>query len=249
MAAKAARSGLEVGDLKGKALVTGAARGIGEAVVRALHRDGWEIFLSYHQSRDAALALVQELGGSAVACDVADPLQVRAMFELAGGVDLLVNNAGVAHHGLLTDTDEESWRQLFSVNTDGVYRCCRCAIPYMVRQKAGCILNISSVWGLRGASCEAAYSASKAALVGLTLALAKELGPSGIRVNGIAPGVIETDMLKPLCAEDRAALAEETPLGRLGRPVDVAELATFLASDRASFITGQIIGVDGGFSL
>ncbi len=235
--------------MKGKALVTGASRGIGAAIARTLCRDGWQLLLNYNRSEAEALSLARELGAEAICCDVSNPEQVREMFAQAGGVDLLVNNAGIARYGLLTDTDEKSWQSLFSVNTDGAYRCSRCAIPYMVRQKRGCIIYVSSVWGLRGASCEAAYSASKAALIGLTLALAKELGPSGIRVNCVAPGVIETDMLATLGADDRAALVNDTPLGRLGTPEDVAELVSFLASGRAAFITGQVIGADGGFGL
>ena len=232
-----------------KALVTGSSRGIGAAAVRLLARDGWDVTVHYNRSRQAALALAAELGVPALQADVADSGQVAALFQAAGPVDLLVCNAGIAEYGLFTDTDEDAWRRLLAVNTDGAYRCCRAAIPYMVRQKAGNIILVSSVWGLYGASCEAAYSASKAALIGLTKALAKELGPSGIRVNCVAPGVIDTDMLARFDFADRQALLDETPLGRLGRPEDVAELIAFLASDRASFITGQIIGCDGAFGL
>ncbi len=232
-----------------KALVTGSSRGIGAAAVRLLARDGWDVTVHYNRSRQAALALAAELGVPALQADVADSGQVAALFQAAGPVDLLVCNAGIAEYGLFTDTDEDAWRRLLAVNTDGAYRCCRAAIPYMVRQKAGNIILVSSVWGLYGASCEAAYSASKAALIGLTKALAKELGPSGIRVNCVAPGVIDTDMLARFDFADRQALMDETPLGRLGRPEDVAELIAFLASDRASFITGQIIGCDGAFGL
>lgn len=235
--------------MPGKALVTGASRGIGAAVARALRRDGWRLILNYNRSEAEALLLARELDAEAVCCDVSDPEQVEEMFRKAGGVDLLVNNAGIAHSGLLTDLTEEGWRRLLSVNTDGAFRCSRCAIPHMVRQKSGCIIFVSSVWGLHGASCEAAYSASKAALIGLTRALAKELGPSGIRVNCVAPGVIDTDMLSSLGADDRAALVDDTPLGRLGTPADVAELVAFLASGRAAFITGQVVGIDGGFGL
>jgi 3-oxoacyl-[acyl-carrier protein] reductase len=238
-----------VKDLAGKALVTGASRGIGAAIARALHRDGWQLVIHYSRSEAEALSLAAELGAAAVRCDVADSLQVREMFGRIGDVDLLVNNAGIAHYGLMSDMNEETWRRLFAVNVDGAYHCCRAAVPHMVRQKKGCIINISSVWGVRGASCEAAYSAAKAAIIGLTRALAKELGPSGVRVNAIAPGVIKTDMISGLGPEALAALADETPLCRLGTPEDVAELAAFLASDRASFITGQVIAADGGFAV
>ncbi len=231
------------------ALVTGSSRGIGAAAVRRLAADGWNVAIHYNRSEDQALALAKALGAPAYRADVRDPGQVDALFRAAGPVDLLVCNAGIAQYGLLTDTDEAAWRDVLAVNTDGAYRCCRAAIPHMVRQKAGNIILMSSVWGVYGASCEAAYSASKAALVGLTKALAKELGPSGIRVNCVAPGVIDTDMLAQFDRADRQALAEQTPLGRIGRPEDVAELIAFLASDSAGFITGQVIGCDGGFGL
>ena len=231
------------------ALVTGSSRGIGAAAARALAADGWDVTVHYNRSEQAAQALAATLHTRALRADVTDPAQVEALFQAAGPVDLLVCSAGVARYGLLTDTAEEDWRQVLGVNTDGVYRCCREAIPHMVRQKSGCIILVSSVWGLYGASCEAAYSASKAALVGLTKALAKELGPSGVRVNCVCPGVIDTDMLAQFDQADRRDLIDRTPLGRLGQPEDVAALIAFLASDRASFITGQAIGCDGAFGL
>jgi 3-oxoacyl-[acyl-carrier protein] reductase len=232
-----------------KALVTGSSRGIGAAIARRLSADGWEVIIHYNKSEAQAQALAAELWAKTVQADVTDPAQVEAMFQAVGPIDLLVCNAGIAQYGLLTDTEEETWRQVLGTNTDGAYRCCRLAIPAMVHNKAGNIILISSVWGVYGASCEVAYSASKAAVIGLTKGLAKELGPSGIRVNCVAPGVIETDMLAQFDFADRQALREETPLGRLGKPEDVAELVAFLASDKASFITGQIIGCDGGFGM
>lgn len=231
------------------ALITGSSRGIGKAIAAALAREGWRVVLT--GSRDSACGreTAAQLGAEFIPADLRDSAQIAALFDAVGDVDALVCNAGVAHYGLLQDMTDEQWQDLFSVNTEAVFRCCRAAIPGMLRRKKGTIITLSSVWGVHGASCEAAYSASKAAVIGLTKALAKELGPSGIRVNCVAPGVIETDMLAHLSAEDKAALAEETPLGRLGTPEDVAELVAFLASERAAFLTGQTIGIDGGFAL
>ena len=231
------------------ALVTGGARGIGAAISRALARDGWHVYVNYAHSEKEALALAREIGGEAVYADVTVSESVRALFERIGAVDLLVNNAGVAWYGLLQDMSDADWQRIFSCDTDGVFRTCRAAIPGMVKKQSGCIVNISSVWGVYGASCEAAYSAAKGAVISLTKALAKELGPSGIRVNAVCPGVIGTDMLSCFSDADKAALAADTPLGRLGTPEDVAEAVAFLASGRAAFITGQILGCDGGFGL
>ena len=231
------------------ALITGSSRGIGAACAAALAREGWRVVLSGRTESEALRQRAAALGAEYCAADLRDTKQVEALFAFAGRVDALVCCAGVAHYGLLQDMTDGEWETLFSVNTEGLFRCCRAAIPDMVRRRSGCIVTVSSVWGVYGASCEAAYAASKAAVIGLTRSLAKELGPSGVRVNCIAPGVIETDMLSRFDAADKAALAEQTPLGRLGTPEDVAETAAFLVSDRAAFITGQIIGVDGGFAL
>ena len=235
-------------DMNKKALISGASRGIGAAAARRLAADGWEVWVNYSASREKAETLAAQIGGRAIQADVADAAQVKAMFEQTGPVGLLVCCAGVSEYGLLTDMTPESWRRLFAVNVDGAFHCCREAIGGMVHEKSGCIILTSSVWGVYGASCEAAYAASKGAVIALGRSLAKELGPSGIRVNCVAPGVIETDMMARFTAEEKAALAEETPLGRLGTPEDVAELIAFLASRRAGFITGQVIGCDGGFS-
>lgn len=238
---------MQAGEGLRKALVTGGSRGIGAAVCRALARDGWQVYINYNQSAEQARALADETGGIPVWADVSDPAAVKAMFDAVGTVELLVGNAGIAYASLVQELGTEDWRRLFSVNADGAFYCLREAVPGMVHDKRGNIILISSVCGVWGSACEAGYSATKGALIALTKTLYKELGPSGIRVNCIAPGVIRTDMTACFTPEEMAAMAEETPLGRIGTPEDVAELAAFLASDRAGFITGQIIGCDGGF--
>ena len=232
-----------------KALVTGSSRGIGAECARALAQEGWRGTINYLNSRDKAEALAAELGSEAVRCDVSDSAQVRAMFERTGGVDLLVSNAGIAWSGLLADMTDGEWRRIVDVNLGGAFNCCRAAIPHMVHEKAGSIICISSILGVYGGSCETAYSATKGALIAFVKGLAKELGPSGIRVNGIAPGSIDTDMLSCFTAEDKAGMVENTYLGRLGRPEDVARAVCFLAGDGAGFITGQVLAVDGAMVI
>ena len=232
-----------------KALISGASRGIGAACARRLAADGWEVFINFSASGERAEALAAELGGHAIEADVSDAAQVKAMFEQIGAVGLLVCCAGVSEYGLLTDMTDEAWRRLFAVNVDGVFNCTQAVLGGMISEKSGVIVNISSMWGQVGASCEVSYSAAKAAVIGLTKALAKEVGPSGVRVNCVCPGVIDTDMNAELDEETRAALRDETPLERIGTPEDVARAVAYLCSEEASFITGQILGVNGGMII
>jgi len=240
------------------ALITGASRGIGRAAAAALARDGWAVCVNYLERRDAAEGLVSELlaqdrAALAVQADVADreavERMVRTASETLGPVELLVNNAGISHQGLFQDVDDALWERMLAVNLTGPRNAIRAVLPHMLSEKRGCIVNISSIWGLRGGSCEVTYACTKAAVVGLTRSLALELAPSGIRVNCVAPGCIETDMVRALGEETRVMLVEETPLARLGRPEDIAEAVAFLASDRAAFITGQVLTSDGGFTV
>ena len=242
--------------MRRSALITGASRGIGRAAAAELSQQGWAVCVNYLEQRAAAESLVQELrsqGQAAMAfqADVADGEAVERMVEAAGEtlgpVELVVNNAGVAGQALFQDISDEMWNRYLAVNLGGARNTIRAALPHMLREKRGCIVNISSIWGLRGASCETAYACTKAAIIALTRSLALELAPSGIRVNCVAPGVVNTDMVQVLGRETLRDLAEQTPLGRLGTPEDIAWAVAFLASSRASFITGQVLGADGGF--
>ena len=238
------------------ALVTGASRGIGRGIALELARQGWDVCVNYLQRQQAAqetAAIIRDLGQNAavVRADVADSGAVEAMARQAerelGPISLLVNNAGIAGQMQFQDITDEQWNRYLAVNLGGARNAIRAVLPWMLSEKRGCIVNISSIWGLRGASCETAYACTKAALIGLTRSLALELAPSGIRVNCVAPGVIDTDMVQVLGRETLRDLAEQTPLGRLGTPEDVAHAVAFFASDRASFLTGQVLGADGGF--
>lgn len=238
------------------ALVTGSSRGIGRAVAIRLAEDGYDICVNYEKRDDKAqetVSIIRSLGRRAIAvkADVSDRPSVEAMFnrvrEQLGEVDLLVSNAGIAGQIQIQDVTKERWDRFFAVNTGGAFNTVQCALPHMLHEHKGCIITISSIWGLRGASCESVYSATKAAVIGFSRSLALELAPSGIRVNCIAPGVIDTDMLDELPAGVKDSLADETPLGRLGRPEDIAEAVSFLASEKAGFMTGQVITSDGGF--
>lgn len=230
-----------------KALITGAGKGIGAACARELVRSGWQVVINYNSSENAALALAEELNCTAIQADITDSDAVDKMFDNAGGIDLLVCNSGISMYKMFCDVTDEDYEKMFSVNFMGAVKCIRKALPYMISQKSGRIITVSSMWGQVGASCESTYSATKAALIGLTKSLAKELGPSGITVNSVAPGVIDTDMCAGLGEETKRGLVEETPVGRLGTPEDVARAVCFLAEN--SFITGQVIGVNGGFII
>ena len=228
-------------------LITGGSRGIGAAAVRAFSARGDRVAFFYEKEDEKAAAVAAETGALAVRCDVADEAAVNAAFAQLPGTDLLVNNAGIADYALINTITPERWHRLFAVNVDGAFYCIRAALPHMLRQQSGCILNVSSMWGQIGASCEAAYSATKGAILALTKALAQELGPSGIRVNCVSPGVILTDMVANVAPEVLAELAQEAPLGKNGTPEDVALAMVYLAG--AEFVTGQNLPVNGGFVL
>lgn len=244
--------------MKENVLITGASRGIGRATAELFAENGYPVIINYNHSCESALELAGKINASggmamAVKADVSDRTEVEHMFDeiqsQLGGVDILVNNAAVAKQNLFTDIQYSEWCETFATNVDGMFHCTQLALKNMLRNHNGCIINISSMWGQVGASCEVLYSATKAAVIGMTKALAKELGPSGIRVNCVAPGVIDTDMNSALTTEDMEMLRDETPLMKIGSPRDVADVIYYLSSESASFITGQVICPNGGYII
>ncbi|MEE0929072.1 MAG: SDR family oxidoreductase [Acutalibacteraceae bacterium] len=239
-------------------LITGASKGIGATMAIRYAEKGYNVVMNYHNSVQSAILLqksLKESGYSVIAykANVRNRLEVDLMVKEIlykfGSIDILINNAGIANDSLFTDLSEQEWNDIIGVNLTGVFNCCQAVLPHMINQKSGSILNISSMWGEVGASCEVAYSASKAGVIGLTKALAKEVGPSGITVNCITPGLIDTTMNQNLTIEDVSSIVDATPMGRIGTTNDVASTALFLTSEDAGFITGQIIGVNGGFVI
>ena len=228
-------------------IVTGGSRGIGRAVVEAFAARGDRVFFLYEKEHGAARRVSAQTGATALCCDVADGEQVRQAFRTLPPADNLILCAGICRYGLMQDLPEAEWDRLFDVNVKGIYHCVNAAVPGFLQTHRGNIVTVSSMWGRVGASCEAAYSATKGAVIALTKALAKELGPSGIRVNCVAPGVILTDMCANVAPDILAGMAEETPLGRNGAPTDVAKAIAYLAD--AEFITGQVLGVSGGYVI
>ncbi len=237
-------------------LITGSSRGIGAAMARLFVSRGYRVIINANKSADSLHQLEQELNAAYPGCctsfigDMGDPSQVKALFQMIatqyGGLDVLINNAGIAYMGLLSDMTDAEWDEIIQTNLSSVFYCCRAAIPYMVQQKQGKILNISSVWGNAGASCETAYSASKGGVNAFTKALAKELAPSGIQVNAIAYGAIDTDMNQMLSDADRDSLCEEIPAGRFGTAEEAAQLALQVITS-PTYLTGQILTMDGGW--
>lgn len=228
-------------------VITGGSRGIGAAAVELFAARGDRVYFLYEKDHAAAKAVAEKTGAQAICCDVADGDAVRAVFSQIEDVDILVNNAGICYYGLMSQMSGEQWDRIFDVNVKGIFHCVNAAMPAFLKKQRGCVINVSSMWGRVGASCETAYSATKGAVIALTKALAKELGPSGIRVNAVAPGVILTDMCANVDPEILEEMAEDAPVGRNGRPMDVARAMEYLAN--ADFVTGHILNVDGGYVI
>ena len=228
-------------------VITGGSRGIGAAAVELFARRGDRVYFLYEKNHGAAKAVAEKTGATAICCDVANGEAVRKAFETVPEVDILVCNAGICHSGLMSAISEADWDRIFAVNVKGIYHCVNAAMPSFLKKQAGAVVTVSSMWGQVGASCEAAYSATKGAVIALTKALAKELGPSGVRVNCIAPGVILTDMCAAVAPEILEEMAQESPVGRNGTPYDVAKAIAYLADEE--FITGQVLAVNGGYVI
>ncbi|MBQ7937846.1 MAG: 3-oxoacyl-ACP reductase FabG [Oscillospiraceae bacterium] len=231
-------------------LVTGGSRGIGKAVCEKFAAEGYTVAVNYEKSREKAESLAEKIGGKAYCADVSDYSAVCSMFDKIeaelGEVSVLVNNAAISTFGLFQDCTDEEWERIFGVNVKGVFNCSKRAVGNMLKNQSGSIVNISSIWGVTGGSCECHYSATKAAVIGYTKAMAKELGPSGIRINCIAPGAVDTEMNARFTKEDLEAVAEESALGYIGKPEEIAEAVFFAASEKASYMTGAVINVNGG---
>lgn len=228
-------------------VITGGSRGIGAAAAELFAAKGHRVYFLYEKEHEAARGVAEKTGATPICCDVADEEAVKAAFSQIGDVDVLVNNAGICYYGLMSQMTGAQWDRIFNVNVKGIFHCVNAAMPAFLRKQRGCIINVSSMWGRTGASCEAAYSATKGAVIALTKALAKELGPSGIRVNAVAPGVILTDMCAEVSQDILEEMAQEAPVGRNGTPVDVARAMEYLAE--AEFVTGHILNVDGGYVI
>ena len=228
-------------------LITGGSRGIGAAAVKLFAQRGDRVLFLYEKNHEAAAAVARETGATAICCDVADKAAVEKAFQQIPDVDVLICNAGICHSGLMSQLEEKDWDRIFDVNVKGIYHCVNAATPYFLKKQSGCIITVSSMWGQVGASCEVAYSATKGAVIALTKALAQEMGPSGVRVNCVAPGVILTDMCGTVDPEILEDMAQESPVGRNGIPEDVAQAMAYLAD--ATFVTGQVLPVNGGYVL
>ena len=231
-------------------LVTGGSRGIGKAICEKFAAEGYAVAVNYEKSEEKAAALAEKIGGKAYKADVSDYGAVCRMFDgiekELGEVSVLINNAGISTFGLFQDCSDEEWERIFGVNVKGVFNCSKRALGNMIKNQSGSIVNVSSIWGVTGGSCECHYSATKAAVIGYTKAMAKEFGPSGIRVNCVAPGAVETEMNARFSKEDMEAVAEETALGYIGKPEEIAEAVFFAASEKASYMTGAVLNVNGG---
>ena len=228
-------------------VITGGSRGIGAAAVELFASRGHRVFFLYEKNHDAAQTEAEKTGAPPICCDVSEGQAVKTAFDQIGDVDILICNAGICQYGLMSMTSESQWDRIFDVNVKGIYHCVNAAMPAFLRKQSGCVITVSSMWGQAGASCEAAYSATKGAVIALTKALAKELGPSGIRVNCVAPGVILTDMCANVDPEILEEMAQESPIGRNGSPMDVAKAMEYLAE--ATFVTGQVLSVNGGYVI